>query len=131
RIGLISEDQAVLAKEQRRQDREALLRALESTGLAIEDVAEDSIMDPELSAAVHSYVSLSNSQLFIVSYDDLTGEMDQPNLPGTVDEYPCWKLRNQVYLEDVEENPYWIAINEAIKDRLTGEIDLWNRDESS
>lgn len=130
RIGLLSKEQANSAQEDRRQEREALLRALESADLSFEDLAEDSSMDPELSAAIHKYVSLSNSQLFIVSYDDLTGEMDQPNLPGTVNEYPCWKLRNQVYLEDINENPYWIAINEAMKDRLAGEIDLWNRDKN-
>ncbi len=127
RLRLIDEEAAAQAREERRQDRIALLKALEALDLRTEEMDETMTMDPELSAAIHRYVSLSSARLFIVSIYDLTGEMDQPNLPGTIDEYPCWRLRNQVYLEDIEENPYWLAINGAIKERLTGEAELWHR----
>jgi glycogen operon protein len=128
RLNILTDGAAEQARLERKSDRNAMLRALEANDLKTEEMDETMTMDPELSSAIHRYVSLSGSRLFIVSLYDLTGEMDQPNLPGTVDEYPCWKLRNQVYLEDIEENPYWLAINKAIKERLSGDAELWQRD---
>jgi 4-alpha-glucanotransferase len=128
RLNILTDGAAEQARLERKGDRNAMLRALEANDLKTEEMDETMTMDPELSSAIHRYVSLSGSRLFIVSLYDLTGEMDQPNLPGTVDEYPCWKLRNQVYLEDIEENPYWLAINKAIKERLSGDAELWKRD---
>jgi 4-alpha-glucanotransferase len=127
RLKILSDEAAEQARLERQRDRIALLRALEAFDLKTEEMDETMTMDPELSAAIHRYVSLSGSRLFIVSIYDLTGEMDQPNLPGTVDEYPCWKMRNQVYLEDIEENPYWLAINRAIRERLVTDAELWRR----
>jgi 4-alpha-glucanotransferase len=39
--------------------------------------------------------------LAIVNQEDLTGEMDQQNLPGTTHEYPNWRRKMKVAVEDL------------------------------
>lgn len=127
RLKILTEQAAADAKKERQKDRSALLEALGRVDLKTDEMEEDMSMSPDLSAAIHRFLAASASKLFIVSLYDLTGEVDQPNLPGTVDEYPCWKLRNLVYLEDLGDNPYWNAINHAIRERLRGQVDVWRR----
>jgi 4-alpha-glucanotransferase len=33
------------------------------------------------------------SPLTLVTLEDLTGEVEQPNIPGTIDEHPNWRRR--------------------------------------
>jgi 4-alpha-glucanotransferase len=41
------------------------------------------------------------SRLLLVSLEDVLGEVDQVNLPGTIDEHPNWRRRSSVALEDL------------------------------
>jgi 4-alpha-glucanotransferase len=47
----------------------------------------------DLSRAVHAYLARSNSRLLLVQADDLSLELHQANLPGSIDEFPNWKRR--------------------------------------
>jgi 4-alpha-glucanotransferase len=43
------------------------------------------------SAAVHAFVARTPSQIMLVQADDLTGETDPLNVPGTDTERPNWR----------------------------------------
>ena len=48
--------------------------------------------DDELVRALHRYVALTPSRYVVAAPGDAVGDLRQPNLPGTVDEYPNWRL---------------------------------------
>ena len=71
-----------------RAAREELLRHLVDAGvLAGLDGTED-----EQVQAVHDFLALTPSRYVLVAPGDAVGDLRQPNLPGTVDEYPNWRL---------------------------------------
>ena len=45
---------------------------------------------------------------------DLTGEGRPTNLPGTVDEYPNWRLKSSVALEELAGLELFRAVTEAM-----------------
>jgi 4-alpha-glucanotransferase len=40
-----------------------------------------------------------------VQLDDLTGELEQPNLPGTITEHPDWRRRCPLAVDEVTTSP--------------------------
>jgi 4-alpha-glucanotransferase len=63
-------------------DREALFDLLRA-----EDIPTD---DPVV--ALHAVIARAASRLVLSSPADAVGQLQQPNLPGTVDEYPNWRI---------------------------------------
>ena len=53
-------------------------------------------------AAVASFLAQTPSRLVAIALDDILGERDQVNIPGTVDEHPNWRRKLPVMLEDLE-----------------------------
>ena len=43
--------------------------------------------------------------MLLVSPYDVVGEVRQPNLPGTIDEYPNWRMPLPVALEQLQRDP--------------------------
>lgn len=68
-----------------RSERAALLRMLEATGL-LERCDGDAVL------AMHAAVAASPCRLVLAAFGDAVGDLRQPNLPGTVDQYPNWRL---------------------------------------
>ena len=96
-------DTAVAAEEQRAEaERAELLELLHAEGLLAEgsDQNEDAVV-----VAMHALLALSPCRLQLVSPYDLVGEARQPNLPGTVDEYPNWRLPLPLTLEQLRTAP--------------------------
>jgi 4-alpha-glucanotransferase len=114
-----------LAEEQREwqertQDRTILLAALAEENLLPQATEEENatrVISPELVAAVHRYLALSPAMLLMVQIDDLTGEEEQLNLPGTIDEYPNWRRRVAVPVEDLASAPVMLALEQALSER--------------
>jgi glycogen operon protein len=50
-------------------------------------------LTPALAAAIHFYLARSLAALVLVQADDLAGEEEPVNLPGTESEYPNWRRR--------------------------------------
>lgn len=48
---------------------------------------------PNDTVALHSFLAQTKTSLVAVQAETLEGRMEQPNLPGTVDEYPNWRRR--------------------------------------
>ncbi len=51
--------------------------------------------------SVASFLSRTQSRLLAISLEDLLGLIEQPNIPGTVDEHPNWRRRLPVSIEHI------------------------------
>jgi 4-alpha-glucanotransferase len=51
--------------------------------------------------AVIRFLSRTRSRLMAVALEDLLGVVDQPNIPGTVDEHPNWRRRLPVQVDAI------------------------------
>ena len=68
-----------------RRQRDALLAVLEQEGLLAQ-------CDGDVPLAMHAALVAAPSRLVLAAFGDAVGDLRQPNLPGTVDEYPNWRL---------------------------------------
>ncbi|WP_425565932.1 4-alpha-glucanotransferase [Pseudonocardia ailaonensis] len=80
-------------------DREELVGLLVAEGLTSADAP-----DEELVVAMHSLLAGSRCRLVLASPYDVIGETRQPNLPGTIDEYPNWRLPLPLSLEELRKD---------------------------
>jgi 4-alpha-glucanotransferase len=51
--------------------------------------------------AVAAFLAKTKSRLLAISLEDLLSVIDQPNIPGTVNEHPNWRQRLPVALDDI------------------------------
>jgi (1->4)-alpha-D-glucan 1-alpha-D-glucosylmutase len=112
-------DAQVRAQLARAQDRTHLLAALDAQQLLPQGTTLDAQSTPEmtpaLAAAVHAFLARTPCQLLGVQLEDLTGQREQLNVPGTTeDRYPNWRHRMPVPLEQLSGDPYFEAINQAV-----------------
>lgn len=102
------------AGEQRSADKERAewIALLQSEGLL------DTSTEPcesEIITAMHRFLAATPSQLKLISPYDVIAEPRQPNLPGTVDEYPNWRLPLPVTLEELRSDPRVAEITSAFR----------------
>jgi 4-alpha-glucanotransferase len=101
RLGWTDAAAAEHARAQRRKDC-ARLMTLEDEA----PPAADAPCDPDtLSQRVHVALARSPAALVSVSLDDMLGEEQAQNLPGTIDEYPNWRRRHRVAVQDLTRDP--------------------------
>ncbi|WP_203780371.1 4-alpha-glucanotransferase [Paractinoplanes rishiriensis] len=82
------------------RDRAQLEEMLQAEGLI-----EDGASDDEIVLAMHEFLARTPCRFVTASLYDVLGEIDQPNLPGTVDEYPNWRMPLRLSLEQIAEDP--------------------------
>lgn len=70
---------------------------------------------PDLSARVHARIAASPCRLVALQIEDALGMLEQVNLPGTVDEYPNWRRRLPVPVDEIAGNPAFRAHVEALR----------------
>ena len=97
RIGIYDDAEADAALAERRRDCARLLDALRNAGLNAGDAADE--MTPALRDAVHAFLASSSAQLFLAQLDDLAGEKEQINMPGTTTQYANWRRKLSRTLE--------------------------------
>jgi 4-alpha-glucanotransferase len=85
---------------ERVNDRQALLAALESAGL-VPSMADGEHQCVELCRAIHVYLARSASALVAMQVEDLVGMTEPVNVPGTSDEYPNWQRKMSCALPDI------------------------------
>jgi 4-alpha-glucanotransferase len=93
-------------------DRAQLLAMLSAEGLISADSTDDEIM-----VAMHAALARTPCRLIMASLYDVLGEIRQPNLPGTTDEYPNWRLRLGTSLEEIRADPRVGRIAEVLSVR--------------
>jgi 4-alpha-glucanotransferase len=67
--------------------------------------------------SVLRFLSRTPSRLLAVSLEDLLGVVDQPNIPGTIDEHPNWRQRLPVSLENIAATIDLAALKKATRER--------------
>jgi 4-alpha-glucanotransferase len=91
-----------VAEEQRAADadRAALLELLAAEGLASAAADPGSVV-----MAMHELLARSPCRVLLASPYDVLGEVRQPNLPGTSEQYPNWRIPLPLPLEDLVADP--------------------------
>jgi 4-alpha-glucanotransferase len=82
------------------EDRRLLLDMLRAAGLLGAGESFDEVV-----TAMHAALAASPSSFVAASLYDVLGETRQPNLPGTVDEYPNWRQPLPAALEEIVTDP--------------------------
>ncbi|MFD1150115.1 4-alpha-glucanotransferase [Saccharothrix hoggarensis] len=73
------------------QERAELVELLKQEGVRADDLV----------TAFHTLLAKARSVLVLTSPQDALGETRQPNLPGTTDQYPNWRIPLPVALDDL------------------------------
>ncbi|MBC5810222.1 MAG: 4-alpha-glucanotransferase [Candidatus Eremiobacteraeota bacterium] len=112
RLGHLDAHGARAAHAERRVEATRLLRALAREGLMDHDTVErmhrtidagatePAAYEPLVSAA-YGFLARTPARVVLVQFDDAAGELDQVNMPGTSLEYPNWRRKNRIALEDL------------------------------
>jgi 4-alpha-glucanotransferase len=96
----------------RRRDKRLLMQALKMQGL-ISDLPVASLenddefgfeMTEDICLAVYAYLAKTRCKLIAVSLDDISGALDQQNMPGITDGYPSWMRKAAITLEDLKKS---------------------------
>ena len=65
------------------------------------DVLRHHAVDGHDLYAVAGFLARTKSRLLAISLEDLLGVIDQPNIPGTVDEHPNWRRRLPLAIDEI------------------------------
>ena len=103
----------------RQQDRDQILAALRRENLLAGEASSQNLgagdFSNELARSIQRYLARSRSVLLMVQLEDLLSEANQVNVPGTIDEYPNWRCKLSLDLEDwlgqLDLEGFSIAIN--------------------
>ena len=107
-LGLLDDPAAERARAEK--ERAELVDLLRAEGLVEGEPGED-----QLVVALHALLGRAASRLVLVSPYDVIGETRQPNLPGTVDVYPNWRLPLPESLEELQADPRVRAVVDAVR----------------
>ena len=102
-LGLLTESVAV---EQARadDDRRQLVKMLRANGFLLdtsERPGQRSPSDDDIVMAMHAALAASPARLIAASFYDVLGELRQPNMPGTTDQYPNWRMPLPAALDEI------------------------------
>jgi 4-alpha-glucanotransferase len=106
-----SEESRRAEHEARVRDRALLVDALRREGIEVDPADEDALCE-----AVHRFLARAPARLMLVQAEDVAGEVEQPNLPGTVDEHPNWRRRLSHSVEEMLAAPLFRRIAAAVND---------------
>jgi len=112
-LGLYPDPAAEAAEiNDRKRDRWQLLEALAGEGLIAHERFGEFLPDPDrpvygaaLGEAILTFLARSRARLMLVQLEDVAGEKEQANLPGTSDAHPNWRRRLSVRLEALFAGP--------------------------
>jgi glycogen operon protein len=117
-LGLIDGAGADHARAERTAEKSALLVQLQDEGLLEEQAIDIRQPMPEpVARAVHAFVAATPALLTLVQADDLAGETEAVNLPGTDRERPNWRRRLDIDVETLCRAPLAQAILSALHAR--------------
>jgi 4-alpha-glucanotransferase len=73
--------------------------------------------------AVTGFLARTKSRLLTISLEDILGLLDQPNIPGTVDEHPNWRRRLPVAVGDISAAIDTAGLKTAMQGRAGSAIE--------
>lgn len=100
--------------EDRARDRYLLVDALQRAN-AVDEAASARLRDDaarggtlsacgELALAVHRFLAKTPSALTVLAIEDVLGEPESVNVPGTFDEHPNWQRKRSLTLEEIDDD---------------------------
>ncbi|RTL62212.1 MAG: 4-alpha-glucanotransferase [Hyphomicrobiales bacterium] len=118
RAGLIDDALAERSRQERVEEREGLVAALGAARLlsqADAAVAKRSeSVPPNVVSAVHVFLARTPARLMLAQLEDLVGETEQTNLPGTDREHANWRRVLGPSLEELASLPLLQMVAAAI-----------------
>jgi 4-alpha-glucanotransferase len=96
-------------------DRRRLVALMRAEGV----LADGEPTLDDLILGLHRLLAAAPSTLVAVSPYDAVGEVRQPNLPGTTDEYPNWRIPLPVTIEDLFDHERVRAVVDILRSRGT------------
>ncbi|SFE74352.1 4-alpha-glucanotransferase [Roseivivax sediminis] len=105
-LGHLSPDQAEDARQARTEAVAALDRAS----------AESTSLPAATAEAMHAHLAQTRARLVAVQVENVLGMPDQPNLPGTVTEYPNWRQRLPAGPAEIAADPRLAATARIMQD---------------
>jgi 4-alpha-glucanotransferase len=103
-------DPVKAAMEERGVDRGHLWQAFQEAGIAPKDVPPPSVDNAPVDEAL-AFVGMTPAPLVTYPLEDLLGLVEQPNLPGSIDEHPNWRRRLALPVDEMMND-------DAFRDRL-------------
>src|SRR5262249_30132796 len=85
-------------------ERAALWQAFTDAGAAAGPLPSSGDTEPVVDAAI-AFIACTRGPLAIVPLEDIMGSVDQPNLPGTIDQHPNWRRRFALPADQMLEQP--------------------------
>jgi (1->4)-alpha-D-glucan 1-alpha-D-glucosylmutase len=81
----------------RAQERIQLMLAVREAGLLSDDETAQTLAlatpSPRAMQAIHAFLATAPSALMVFQLEDVAGEVEQANMPGTVDTHPNWRRK--------------------------------------
>jgi 4-alpha-glucanotransferase len=122
-LGLLTQPEAI-ERAAARADADRWVRMLAREGLLPGATGARHPSPAEFTVALYGYLTRTPALLIGVSLADAAGERRPQNMPGTVDEYPNWRVPltdsegKPVLLEDLPAHPGVRAIADAVSGGL-------------
>jgi 4-alpha-glucanotransferase len=88
----------------------------------LDDVLRHHAIDRNDLYSVANFLARTKSRLLAVSLEDLLGVVDQPNIPGTINEHPNWRRRLPVPIEKMTSTVDVAALKAATHERSRAAI---------
>ena len=86
------------------------------------DVLRHHAVDGHDLYAVAGFLARTKSRLLAISLEDLLGVIDQPNIPGTVDEHPNWRRRLPLAIDEIASAIDVPALKAATEERTRAAV---------
>lgn len=122
KIGLMTdEDRRAQAVAIRLKDRRAMVEALASTGRwfvtpeNFNDEINGRALPPRLAEVLYSYLATAPCRLLLVQLEDILGQTEQMNVPGTNSEYPNWRYKLPLTVNELYQSENMRTICAAIR----------------
>jgi 4-alpha-glucanotransferase len=106
-------------RDERERDKKLIIATLKEHEILSAEFPDDPSliprMTPELCIAIYRYLAKTRCKLLLVNIDDIIGTLDQQNMPGTIDEYPNWRQKMPLLLEDIIADERFKTFSDIIK----------------
>ncbi len=108
---------------QRKHDKQLLLDRLHELHLLPEEYPHDATEIPELASVLRDacleFLASTPCEFLVLNQEDLTGELYQQNLPGSTSEYPNWRRKMKLTVEELDTDQEMRGLCGRLRDLLT------------
>ncbi|MBW1918508.1 MAG: 4-alpha-glucanotransferase [Deltaproteobacteria bacterium] len=102
-------EMADLERQERQTDKRRILEILKAYNLLPEDYPQEPEALPELTEELRwgilAFLAQTPCRLLALNLEDIFGGLDQQNFPGTIHQYPNWRLKMPWSLSQMRQSP--------------------------